>query len=96
VLNTHPAVAHSAVIGRTTRGDEEIVAFVQPSPGLHLTETEVSEFAAKRLAPYKRPSEILIVATMPMTSSGKIAKSDLAKIAENMKQATETRPVASG
>jgi long-chain acyl-CoA synthetase len=93
VLNTHPAVAYSAVIGRTTRGDEEIVAFVQPSQGMHLTETEVSEFAAKHLAPYKRPSEVLIVATMPMTSSGKIAKSDLVKIAENMKQTTETLPV---
>jgi acyl-coenzyme A synthetase/AMP-(fatty) acid ligase len=36
----------------------------------------------------------LIVATLPMTPSGKIAKSDLAKIAEDMRP--ESRPVALG
>jgi acyl-CoA synthetase (AMP-forming)/AMP-acid ligase II len=81
VLNTHPAVAQSAVIGRTTEGNEDILAFVQPSSGSDLTETELAEYAAKHLAPYKRPSHILLISTMPMTPSGKIAKCDLAKIA---------------
>jgi len=86
VLNTHPAVAQSAVVGRTTEGDEEILAFVQPSPGSHLTETDLAEYTAKHLAPYKRPSHILFVSTMPMTPSGKIAKADLTKIANDMRQ----------
>src|ERR1700683_4160485 len=47
VLNAHPAVAQSAVIGRTTRGDEEILAFVQASPGSQVTETDLAEYAAK-------------------------------------------------
>jgi long-chain acyl-CoA synthetase len=90
VLNAHPAVAQSAVIGRTTRGDEEILAFIQPSPGSHLTETDLAEYAAKHLSAYKRPSHILLISTMPMTQSGKIAKSDLAKIADNIPQDSAT------
>src|SRR5580698_9724550 len=86
VLNAHPAVAESAVIGRTTQGDEEILAFIQRLPGSHLTETDLAEYAAKHLAPYKRPSQIVLVSTMPMTPSGKIAKADLAKIADGMRQ----------
>jgi acyl-coenzyme A synthetase/AMP-(fatty) acid ligase len=79
-------VAQSAVVGRTTEGDEEILAFVQPSPGSHLTETDLAEYTAKHLASYKRPSHILFVSTMPMTPSGKIAKADLTKIANDMRQ----------
>src|SRR5579863_2137284 len=86
VLNTHPEVAQSAVVGRATRGDEEILAFIQLSPGSHLTEPDLAEYTAKHLAPYKRPSHILLVSTMPMTPSGKIAKADLATIADDMRQ----------
>jgi acyl-CoA synthetase (AMP-forming)/AMP-acid ligase II len=86
VLNAHPAVAQSAVIGRTIQGDEEVLAFVQLSPGSHLTETDLAEYTAKHLAPYKRPSHIVFVSTMPMTPSGKVAKADLAKIADDMRQ----------
>jgi len=89
VLNAHPAVAQSAVIGRSTDQDEEIVAFVQPSSGSRLTEIELAAYLAERLAPYKRPSHILFISTMPMTPSGKIAKADLAKMADE-KIAAET------
>jgi long-chain acyl-CoA synthetase len=86
VLNTHPAVAQSAVIGRTTKAGEEILAFVQPSPSSHLTETALAEYAARHLAAYKRPSHIRLVSAMPMTASGKIAKADLAKFADDTRQ----------
>src|SRR5580692_822655 len=56
VLNGHPAVVQSAVIGRSVEGEEEIIAFIQPLPDSQLTVTEVAEYAAGRLAPYKRPS----------------------------------------
>ena len=90
VLNAHPSVAQSAVIGRNVQGNEEIVAFVEPSPGSHLRSTELAEYAAKHLAPYKRPTDFLLVPRMPMTASGKIAKSDLAKIADEMRHNPET------
>ena len=83
VLNTCPGVVRSAVIGRTVAGDgnEEVVAFVQPAPGSTLTSTQLAEHAAGHLAPYKRPSQIVLVSALPMTPTGKVVKAELAKIA---------------
>jgi long-chain acyl-CoA synthetase len=83
VLNVHPEIARSAVVGRTvgaTEGGEEVVAFVQPSPGASLTEAEVAEYATAQLAPYKRPSHILLVDTMPLTPTGKVMKEQLSQM----------------
>ncbi|MGA2539190.1 MAG: AMP-binding protein [Terracidiphilus sp.] len=84
-LNTHPSVVRSAVIGRTVNGaegGEEVVAFVQPTPGSSLQATELISHLAQHLAPYKRPSHILLVSTMPVTLTGKIMKDELAKMEE--------------
>jgi acyl-CoA synthetase (AMP-forming)/AMP-acid ligase II len=86
VLNSHPTVARSAVIGRMIECDEEIVAFVQPLPDASLTTLEVAEYAAKHLAAYKRPSDIVLLAEMPVTALGKIMKPELAKIAAELPQ----------
>ena len=61
VLNAHPGVAQSGVIGRSVDGDEEVVAFIQLLPNAALAATDLAEYAAKHLAPYKRPSQILFV-----------------------------------
>ncbi len=83
VLNSHPAIARSAVIGRSvegTKGGEEIIAFVQLSPSATASEGELAQFAAQHLAPHKRPSQILLVPSMPLTSTGKVMKAELAKM----------------
>ena len=51
VLNAHPAVAQSGVIGRSVEGDEEVVAFVQMLPDSQLTVPDIAEYAAQHLAP---------------------------------------------
>jgi long-chain acyl-CoA synthetase len=83
VLNAHPAVVRSAVVGRPVEGngDEEIVAFVQVMPGALLAQGELAEHAAKHLAPYKQPSHIVIVPSMPLTPTGKVMKEELLKTA---------------
>jgi long-chain acyl-CoA synthetase len=81
VLNSHPAVAQSAVIGRSLEADEEIVAFVQLSPDATLTTNELAEHAARSLAPYKRPARIVFIPTLPLTPTGKVAKAELSKLA---------------
>jgi long-chain acyl-CoA synthetase len=84
VLNAHPAVVRSAVLGRSaegTAGGEEIVAFVQLQEGATITERELAQHAAQHLAPYKRPSRIVIVPEMPLTLTGKVVKGELAKLA---------------
>ena len=58
-----------------------MVAFIQLSPNSPVTIEELTAFAARHLAPYKRPSEIFLLAEMPLTPTGKIAKADLPKVA---------------
>jgi len=77
VLNSHPEVFRSAVIGRPVKGDEELIAFVQLQPGSQLNAIELAEYTARQLAPYKRPSQILLIQEMPLTSTGKIVKGEL-------------------
>jgi acyl-coenzyme A synthetase/AMP-(fatty) acid ligase len=70
------------VIGQPVKGvqgDEEIVAFVQLEPGSELSVDELAEYASHQLVPYKRPSKIQFVLTMPLTPTGKVMKDELAK-----------------
>jgi long-chain acyl-CoA synthetase len=82
VLNNHPQVVRSAVIGRSVEGvegGEEVIAFVQTAAGSPITAEDMAEHAAQHLAPYKRPSRILLVPKMPLTPTGKVMKEELAK-----------------
>jgi acyl-CoA synthetase (AMP-forming)/AMP-acid ligase II len=83
VLNEHPAVVQSAVIGRLVPGNEEIVAFVQVVPGSTVTPSDLMAHAARLLTPYKRPSEIITVNALPAASTGKILKHRLADTARD-------------
>ncbi|MYM22364.1 AMP-binding protein [Duganella sp. FT135W] len=75
VLNAHPAVTQSAVIGRAASdGDEDVVAFVEPDPRHTITSEELSHYLAQQLAPYKRPSQIILMAALPAAATGKILK----------------------
>jgi long-chain acyl-CoA synthetase len=82
VLNSHPAILRSAVIGRSVEGDEEVIAFIQLMPGSTLTAPEVADHASKNLAPYKRPSQIVFTPEMPVNLNGKVIKAELAKMIE--------------
>jgi acyl-CoA synthetase (AMP-forming)/AMP-acid ligase II len=78
VLNAHPAVTQSAVVGRSLAGgNEEVVAFVQPAAGSVLTAAELEDWACARLAPYKRPARIVFMDSLPAAPSGKVLKHKL-------------------
>jgi long-chain acyl-CoA synthetase len=78
VLNAHPAVTQSAVVGRALAdGNEEVVAFVQPAAGSVPALDELESWAAARLAPYKRPARIVLMAVLPAAASGKVLKHKL-------------------
>lgn len=74
VLNSHPDVMHSAVVGRPLASDEEIIAFIELKPGLHTTPQTFANWCAARLAPYKQPAEIHLLEALPTAPSGKILK----------------------
>ncbi|WP_028670362.1 class I adenylate-forming enzyme family protein [Saccharospirillum impatiens] len=83
VLNRHPDVIMSAVVGRQVSGNEEVVAYVQCDPGSVVTGQTLHEFIADQLAPYKRPSQIHIMDQLPATATGKILKGRLRDLANN-------------
>ena len=81
VLNSHPEVVRSAVVGRTVEGaGEEIVAYVELVPSAATSERDLAQYAAPHLAPYKRPTRIVIVSSMPLTPTGKVIKGELPKL----------------
>ena len=82
VINEHPEVTLSAVVGRQVAGNEEVIAFVQCEPGAALSEDELRAFIAERVAPYKRPCEIFLVDALPATATGKILKGRLRQQAQ--------------
>jgi acyl-CoA synthetase (AMP-forming)/AMP-acid ligase II len=83
VLNEHPAVVQSAVIGRALTGNEEVVAFVQLLPGSTVKPEDLMAHATRQLAPYKRPCEITVLDALPTGPTGKILKHRLAEVARD-------------
>lgn len=78
VIAELPAVAESAVVAV----DDEILgeaikAFVVPMPGAHINPTEVKAHCRARLANYKVPKCVEVVASLPKTSSGKLSRREL-------------------
>lgn len=79
VLMTHPAVSLVAVIGvpHESHG-EEIKAFVIRNDGETITADELIEWSKEQMASYKYPRVIEFRDDLPMTSTGKILKRELA------------------
>ncbi|MBA5604485.1 AMP-binding protein [Duganella sp. FT3S] len=83
VLNAHPGVTQSAVVGRSAaEGNEEVVAYVELDPRRDVTLDELHRHLAGALAPYKRPAEIIAMAALPAAASGKILKNQLRQMAQ--------------
>jgi acyl-coenzyme A synthetase/AMP-(fatty) acid ligase len=77
-LAEHPDVAMAGVVGRPNEVyGEEVVAFVVPRAGSGLTEDQVMAFASERLGKHRRPSEVRLVSSLPLTLVGKVARKEL-------------------
>ncbi|MER5867599.1 AMP-binding protein [Kitasatospora sp. NPDC002040] len=78
LLLTHPDVADAAVIGVTgADGEERPKAFVVRTPGSALTEQQVADFVAGRVAPYKKVRAVEFVDAVPKSAAGKILRRQL-------------------
>jgi long-chain acyl-CoA synthetase len=80
VLYGHPAIAEVAVIGVPhERHGEEIKAVVVLKPGQSADPESILEWSKEKLAAYKYPRIVEIVAALPKNATGKILKRELRK-----------------
>ncbi|MCD9148304.1 class I adenylate-forming enzyme family protein [Pseudophaeobacter flagellatus] len=85
-LNAHPQVVQSAVVGRPTKSDEEVLAFVQISPDDRPEVADLMQFVRAQLAGYKCPAQIVLSESLPAAPTGKILKHKLlAEFAADLK-----------
>jgi len=78
VLATHPAVAEVALLGvPDDRWGEAPCAVVVPKPGHLLDPADLIAFGGERLARFKLPKQVELVAALPRTGAGKVDKERL-------------------
>jgi len=91
-IASDPRVRAVAVIGVPHRRLGECVcAFVVPAPGHTLTADDVADWCAARLASYKRPKIVQFADRLPVNSTGKVVKRELAELAAKTGLAAKTR-----
>ena len=84
VLLDHPALAQAVTFGIPhDKLGEEVGVVVVTRPGVTVTEQEIRDFAATRLAAFKVPRRVLVMDDVPKGATGKVQRIGLAaKLAE--------------
>jgi acyl-CoA synthetase (AMP-forming)/AMP-acid ligase II len=78
LLGAHPAVAQAAVVGvPDARMGEVGAAFVVPRRGERIDEAEFVAWCRTRMANYKVPRQVHVVAELPVNAAGKVLKNVL-------------------
>ena len=78
VLHEHPAVAEAAVVGIPhAELGEEVGAAVALKPGAAATPEELRAFTKERVAAYKYPRHVWLVAELPKGPTGKILRREV-------------------
>ncbi|HXC79371.1 MAG TPA: AMP-binding protein [Candidatus Acidoferrum sp.] len=74
-LYTHPDVADVQVIGvPSEKYGEEVMAWVKPREGAHVTGEELAAWCKGKIASFKIPRHWKLVDSFPMTVTGKVQK----------------------
>jgi fatty-acyl-CoA synthase len=74
----HPAIAEVAVIGiPSEQWGEEVKACCVAKPGMEIEAGDVIAYARERIAAFKAPKSVDVIAEMPRNASGKILRRQL-------------------
>ena len=90
VLYGHPAVLEVAVVGVPHESlGEDVAAIVVPRPGAEVDPEELKAWTKERVAAYKYPRHVVLVAELPKSPTGKILKRsiDLGPLREQLSRA---------
>ena len=75
VLDSHPVVVESAVVGiESELTEEEIKAFVVVAPGSEVELGELRDYAAERLSAFKVPRFWQVIDELPRTPTARLAR----------------------
>ena len=81
VLRSHPAIAECAVVGvDDPEWGQRVAVAVELREGHTLTPDALQEWAGARLAPYKVPRSLVVMARLPRNAMGKVTKPELAAL----------------
>ncbi|MBV8195436.1 MAG: long-chain fatty acid--CoA ligase [Candidatus Dormibacteraeota bacterium] len=95
-LYQHPLIKEVAAIGvQHPRWGETVRAVVVVKEGEQLSEQEVVDFTAGRLARYKQPRSVVFAETLPRNPTGKVIKFELReRFGHPMTEGEEVKPSA--
>jgi len=91
VLRTHPDIKECAVVGvEDTEWGERVSAAIILKERKDFSLISLRKWAKERLAPYKIPTQTLIVNDLPRNVMGKVSKPDVAQLFKTMKEIEHT------
>ncbi len=80
ILSSHPAVAQALTFAMPhDKLGEEVAAAVVLREGATVTERELRDFCATRLADFKVPRKVVVLAEIPKGATGKLQRIGLAQ-----------------
>jgi amino acid adenylation domain-containing protein len=71
-LNGHGAVEQAVVVAQDREGEKRLVGYVTASAGTEVSIEELRDYLKRKLPEYMVPSFIVLMDTLPLTTSGKI------------------------
>lgn len=78
VIASHPSIKEVGVGGvPDPKRGEKVIAWVVLKDNMAINEKEICDWCKKNLAPYKIPSEIYFLRTLPRTAVGKVLRREL-------------------
>ncbi|KDP26770.1 hypothetical protein JCGZ_17928 [Jatropha curcas] len=82
LLQSHPDIAEASVIPYPNEEAGQVpVAFVVRQHGRRINESQIKDFIAQQVAPYKRIRRVIFVDSLPKNAPGKVLRKELIKLA---------------
>ncbi|KAI3817476.1 hypothetical protein L1987_11267 [Smallanthus sonchifolius] len=84
ILHSHPGITEAAVIPYPDESAGQVpMGFLVKRRGSTINETQVKDYVAKQVAPYKKLRRVCFTDSIPKNAPGKLLRKELIKMAVN-------------